>query len=493
MMRWTKKFAGLSSLGVVWLTMATCGIGQETGTKKYVFTQETIPFGVDEQVKKRSLDDIRSQLKASSSKPTAADPQSSGGAMGGMGGGYGGMGEGGYGGMGAVPTEKQLLAQLIQRLRQRLNTPSDDREKTTKQLRAALQQYFDADMAERVKEFDKVKARVQEMEDKLQKRLDSEVDIIELQLKQMLHKADGLDFNISGSGMGRDGGYGSGPGGGMGMGPGGGMGPDGSYGSGYGGEDGGYGGGMGGYGGMGMGGPSASAADFFIGYDVMFGLTRVQRLDLNELTDDDPLKQYMEFAKAAVKAKPETDKEKLKQILLAFHNFESFFKHLPRSENRMTAGAPPHSWRVAILPLLGYVDLYNEYQFDQPWDSEQNLKVAAKMPDIYRSTATGSRDTTPFKMLVGGGALDSGVAPPSFRNITDGISNTIALMAFEDEVVWTKPEDVNYGSVMFEGLPSRAASKLIGMADGFVREEPDINPAMITRAGGEVIEPAPNR
>jgi hypothetical protein len=130
-----------------------------------------------------------------------------------------------------------------------LNTPSDNREKTEKQLRAALQQYFEADMGERVKEFDKVKARVTEMESKLQRRLDSEEDIIELQLKQMLHKADGLDFNVPGGSGGYEGGYGGGSGGmgsgsGLGMGPGGGMG----MGPGIGGGPG------GGYGGSGMGG-----------------------------------------------------------------------------------------------------------------------------------------------------------------------------------------------------------------------------------------------
>ena len=537
-----KGFTRIASVGLICLMTNQLGFGQNSDPKGSESKLRATAGNDKEANKKRTLDDIRSKLKLSDSQG-ASERMGMGGGMSsgmgaeggmggpGMGGGYGGPG----GGMGAAPSEKQLLGQLIQRLRQRLNTPSDNREKTEKQLRAALQQYFEADMGERVKEFDKVKARVTEMESKLQRRLDSEEDIIELQLKQILHKADGLDFNVPsgaidgyggygggyGGGMGAPGGMamggmdggpgggaGPGPGGpgggyggmgagdgpGMGMGPGGGMGAGGGM-AGPGGYPGGYGSGgedAGGYGlGGGMGGmPGAEGSMPLVGYDASFGFTRVQRLEVTELTDDDPLKNYVADNSGIEAMTENSDKNKMIKILLAFHNFESRFKHLPRSENRRTASEPPHSWRVAILPLLGYADLYNEYQFDQPWDSDTNLRLAAKMPAIYRSTETRVKDTTPFKMLVGGGAFDSGVAPPRFVDITDGSSNTIALIAFADEVIWTQPEDVKYSTA--EALPTRAKSGLIGMADGFVNVTnlflaPSTLHALITRAGGEVV------
>lgn len=529
-----KAFTRIASVGLICLMTNQYSFGQGSEPKEYESKLKVTSDKDKETNKKRTLDDIRSKLKLNDSQGASegmVGGMSSGmggeGGMGGpgMGGGYGGPG----GGMGAAPSEKQLLGQLIQRLRQRLNTPSDNREKTEKQLRAALQQYFEADMGERVKEFDKVKARVTEMESKLQRRLDSEEDIIELQLKQILHKADGLDFNVPsgsvdgyggygggygggmgapggmamggmagpGSGIGSpDGGYGgmgAGDGPGMGMGPGGGMGAGGGM-AGPGGYHGGYGSGgedAGGYGlGGGRGGMLGAENSLpLVGYDASFGFTRVQRLDMSELTDDDPLKKYVTENSSIDEMDAYTDQEKMIKILLAFHQFESRFKHLPRSENRRTASEPPHSWRVAILPLLGYADLYNEYQFDQPWDSDENLKLAAKMPAIYRSTETRIKDTTPFKMLVGGGAFDSGVAPARFADITDGSSNTIALIAFADEVLWTQPEDVKYSTA--EALPARAKSGLVGMADGFVRAFINIDPvslnAAITRSGGEPI------
>ena len=155
--------------------------------------------------------------------PGGMGPGMSGG-MSGPGGMYGGMGsEGGYDGMGGggAVSERQLLAQMIQKLSQRLQSKKYKRETVEKQLRNALAQYFNADMEERLQEFDKVKAKVSELETKLQKRLERESEIIDLQLKQMLHKADGLDFSIpagldSGAMEGAMGGFGSGMGDGYG-------------------------------------------------------------------------------------------------------------------------------------------------------------------------------------------------------------------------------------------------------------------------------------
>jgi len=47
-----------------------------------------------------------------------------------------------------------------------------------------------------------------------------------------------------------------------------------------------------------------------------------------------------------------------------------------------TAG-PPFSWRVALLPYLGYQELYAKFDFQQPWDSEVNRRAAASMPVVF--------------------------------------------------------------------------------------------------------------
>lgn len=404
---------------------------------------------------------------------------SGGGAEGGMagmpgaaasGGADGGYAAGGYG-LDDATSDKRQLASLVQQLRGRLASKKFKRESVEKQLRAALQQYFDADMQERVKEFDKVKARVVEMESKLQRRLDSESEIVELQLKQFLHKADGLELSVTTGSNSSFGGMGSGMSMGMGSSMGGAMGE----GSGMG----------GGYGDMGI-----AADPTKMGYDVSFAMTGILRPDPNALDDTDPLDAYAESESVnAPDQVADNDADKLRGILLAFHAFESRFAHLPRSSNRYAKDQPPHSWRVAILPLIGHSDLYQAYQFDQPWDSEANLAVAKKMPQIYRSSNAGESATS-FLMIVGGGALDSAKSPPRFVDITDGSSNTIALVHSTKEIPWTKPEDVAYNA---DGaLPALSRSGLVAMTDGIVRTIDKIKNedfrAMITRAGGEVIE-----
>lgn len=224
-----------------------------------------------------------------------------------------------------------------------------------------------------------------------------------------------------------------------------------------------------------------------IGYDAAFGLTRVHRFDPDNLVDSDPLRTYRAVSTLAGFKQPTTDAKKMKAILLAFHNFTDLFHHFPRSSNRQFANQPPHSWRVAILPLINQSELFNEYHFDQPWDSPQNLEVANKMPEVYR-TSRNDKASTSFVMLTGDGAFDSLGKPASFTNITDGTSNTIAILQSGVEVPWTKPEDFSYTAG--GPLPELSSSRLVGMADGAVKQLTKLTEEefhiLITRAGGEV-------
>jgi len=42
------------------------------------------------------------------------------------------------------------------------------------------------------------------------------------------------------------------------------------------------------------------------------------------------------------------------------------------------------SWRVLILPYIQQETLFKEFKLDEPWDSDQNKKLIAKMPAILR-------------------------------------------------------------------------------------------------------------
>ncbi|MDB5392321.1 MAG: prkC 20, partial [Planctomycetaceae bacterium] len=93
----------------------------------------------------------------------------------------------------------------------------------------------------------------------------------------------------------------------------------------------------------------------------------------------------------AERAASETNLHRLTAALIAYVEEHG---HFPASAiyGKDGKGGPPHSWRVEILPYLGHRALYEQYRFDELWDSEQNSTLMAKMPDVLRSPVD-SRDS----------------------------------------------------------------------------------------------------
>ena len=287
-------------------------------------------------------------------------------------------------------------------------------------------------------------------------------------------------------------------------------------GAGYGGgEMGGYGGGMGGPGGIemgsgdggmgmgskgggdgyesgmpgGSGGMSAkSASENQLGYDANFGTTNAIR-SIGFNSNGDPLTEYSKSELPLDLKSVEKDEVKLKAILLAMHHFVTRFHHFPCSAMRHSKGQPPHSWRVAILPCIGRADLYRQYNFDESWDSEGNLKLVDKMPSVFLGEF-GSSTNSAYFMLVGDGTL--GTSAKGMRDITDGTSNTIGLIKSERNIPWTKPEDISFSGT--GPMPQLSPDRLAGFLDGVVVALPANIPANVfqaiaTIAGGEVFTP----
>jgi len=81
----------------------------------------------------------------------------------------------------------------------------------------------------------------------------------------------------------------------------------------------------------------------------------------------------------------------LKQQLLAMHNFHDTHNGFPAAYSTNKDGKPLLSWRVHILPYIEQQPLYNEFKLDEPWDSEHNKKLIAKMPQVFRSPNSTAR------------------------------------------------------------------------------------------------------
>ena len=74
----------------------------------------------------------------------------------------------------------------------------------------------------------------------------------------------------------------------------------------------------------------------------------------------------------------------LHQIARAMHNYEQANNGFPPAYSVDKNGKPLLSWRVAILPYLEEEDLHEQFHLDEPWDSEHNKKLIARMPAVFR-------------------------------------------------------------------------------------------------------------
>ena len=187
----------------------------------------------------------------------------------------------------------------------------------------------------------------------------------------------------------------------------------------------------------------------------------------------------------------------LKQIALAMHSYADTNGSMPPAAVCDKKGKPQLSWRVLILPYIEQEALYKEFKLDEPWDSDHNKKLLAKMPSVYAlpGSKPGTTDTH-YRVFVGNDAGFDWVVGAKFpAAFSDGTSQTIMCVTAATAVPWTKPEELEFD-------PEKDMSKLIGflfggraqmaMFDGSVRTftkaltKTTLHSA-ITRSGGEVL------
>ena len=80
----------------------------------------------------------------------------------------------------------------------------------------------------------------------------------------------------------------------------------------------------------------------------------------------------------------------LRQIAMAMLTYVTINNEYfpPAYSADKTTGKPLLSWRVAILPYLGEETLYRQFHLDEPWNSEHNMRLIARTPQVFRSPAS---------------------------------------------------------------------------------------------------------
>jgi len=187
----------------------------------------------------------------------------------------------------------------------------------------------------------------------------------------------------------------------------------------------------------------------------------------------------------------------MKQIMLALLNYESAFKKFPGRVVKSEDDKPLLSWRVMILPFLEEAELYKEFRLDEPWDSAHNIRLLERMPAIYANPRVAAAPGHTGYLAPFG--EDAGWPEDSFRisQITDGLSNTIAVVEASNEfaVPWTKPDDLDIDQYPDSSWMPRGSGTNVATFDGAVLWLDRLIDfgalrSLFTMNGGEIIDPA---
>ncbi len=169
-----------------------------------------------------------------------------------------------------------------------------------------------------------------------------------------------------------------------------------------------------------------------------------------------------------VHTSPEAHNARLAKLGVAMLEHQRKTGRLPARAIYGCDGQPLLSWRVALLPYLGEKELYKQFRLDEPWDSDHNRKLIARMPEVFRTIeGDDTAPTTGFQVFWGKDTVFSGQKGKRLSDLKDGPEQTILVVDAARRVPWTKPADVHVRTD--ESLPRFSQHPLsVVLADGRV-------------------------
>jgi hypothetical protein len=191
----------------------------------------------------------------------------------------------------------------------------------------------------------------------------------------------------------------------------------------------------------------------------------------------------------------------LNQLQFAMFCYHDKYGCLPPAYVADPSGKPMHSWRVLLLPQIEQHELYQQYDFSEPWNGPNNRKLADQMPSIFHCRSEPESTTyTNFVVIRGPDTAFPGAESTTFDQFTDGLGETILIAEIADSAIcWLEPRDLDVGEMSFsandEQRPSISSSRgrgpFVGFASGISGYwvSPSLAPedltALTTIAGGE--------
>lgn len=194
----------------------------------------------------------------------------------------------------------------------------------------------------------------------------------------------------------------------------------------------------------------------------------------------------------------------MQQIVTALNEYAKIHGSYPPPFVTDAKGKKLYSWRVLILPQLGYDGIYKDFILDQPWDSPTNANLIRLMPEIFASP--GSPDAkdvgeSNYVLLTGIGTLFPTSGPLSPKDISDAHSQTILLAeTTNNKLKWTEPGDIDASLGITLGNRPRVdvggnhpdGANVVAVDGTPLFLPPDVSPSMLealkTPSGGERID-----
>jgi hypothetical protein len=171
----------------------------------------------------------------------------------------------------------------------------------------------------------------------------------------------------------------------------------------------------------------------------------------------------------------------MQQIVQALKAYEVQYGSLPPPYTVDANGKKMHSWRVLILPFLGENRVYGMYNMSEPWDSQNNIRLASEIPSVFHCTIDPSAKSlgeTSYVVAIG---PKTAFRDPTFNadektrenekvklnEITDGIESTILVVEYHQSGIgWTEPKDLNFGRMSFNINEDRSNTEIRSKHDG---------------------------
>lgn len=145
---------------------------------------------------------------------------------------------------------------------------------------------------------------------------------------------------------------------------------------------------------------------------------------------------------------------KLQQIGIALRNYHAEYGCFPSAYITDETGRPMHSWRVLLLPYLDRGDLYNEYNFSEPWDGPNNSQFSTLYVDEYTcwiDDPQGPIRTTSYLAVVGDRSLWPGSRSMSVPAIGNKPGEKILIVEVANSgIQWFEPRDLSLDQMEFQ-------------------------------------------